>query len=99
MAETTAVMFEHKELVELMLDKQGINEGIWQLQLSLAFGASNLGPNANEMNPAGVVIVQKIGIARVTEETNLTVDASKGISKKNAKSTASSRGKAASTGR
>jgi hypothetical protein len=77
MAETTQLTFEHKEIIELMLRNANISEGIWQLQLSLGLAGGNVGLTPEELNPAAIVMIQKFGLIRVTDESLLTVDASK----------------------
>jgi hypothetical protein len=75
MAEATQYVFKHKELVTMLIKHQGLHEGIWQLQITFGFAATNAGPSKEELSPAAVVQVQSIGINKVTEETGLTVDA------------------------
>jgi hypothetical protein len=81
MAESTQVTFTYSELVEMMIKKQGIREGIWGLFINFGLSASNIGPNESSLAPAAVVGVLGIGIQRFEKETNLTVDASKVNSK------------------
>jgi hypothetical protein len=75
MSETKVINFDFKEIVELLVKKQGIHEGYWQFTVEFGLGAANLGPSSAELRPAAVVAVAKIGITRVDELTNLAVDA------------------------
>jgi hypothetical protein len=75
MAETDAVTFEFKEIVESLVKKQGIHEGLWGIYFEFGLNAGNGGPNATELRPITILSIQKIGIQRVPEPTNLSVDA------------------------
>ena len=77
MAEATQYAFSHKELVTMLVKHQHLHEGIWQLQFNFGFGAANIGPSPADLNPAALVPVMSVGISKVTEETNLTIDAAK----------------------
>ena len=76
MAEPTQFLFSYKEVVTALLKQQGIHGGIWQLSVSFGFGAINAGPNSGELSPAAIVPLTAIGIQKVTEINNLSVDAS-----------------------
>ena len=77
MAEITAYHFEYKEVVEALTKRQGLHEGIWQLSIEYGFTAANIGPSDNDLKPAAIIPLVKIGIGKVVKETNLTVDAAK----------------------
>ncbi len=79
MHEQTEIMFDYKELVELLIKKQDIHEGIWALSLQFGMRAANIGstPEASDHVPSAIVGVLKIGIHRHDKETNLSVDAAK----------------------
>ena len=77
MPEVTQIAFTHAEIVELLIKKQDIHEGIWGLFLRFAFTATNAGPNSNEMMPAAVAAVQEIGLQRFDKESNMALDAAK----------------------
>jgi hypothetical protein len=78
MAESTQIVFPYKELVEILLRKQGITSGIWGLYIQFGIAAANVkNPLSAEMNPAAIVPVLQIGIQKFEEEGNLSVDASK----------------------
>jgi hypothetical protein len=76
MAEATQISFKHVEIVELMLKKQGIHEGIWGLFIRFGMGASNVGPSEAELMPAAIIPVLEIGLQKFEKVTNLSVDAS-----------------------
>ena len=75
MAEATQISFKHIEIVELMLKKQGIHEGIWGLFIRFGMGASNVGPSEAELMPAAIIPVLEIGLQKFEKVTNLSVDA------------------------
>lgn len=77
MAEATQITFKHEELVELMLKKQGIHEGIWGLFVNFGFSASNIGPTDTEVSPAAIVGILGIGLQKFDKASNIAVDAAK----------------------
>jgi hypothetical protein len=91
--EITQIAFTYKELVELLVRHQGLNKGIWGLFVEFGIGATNFGPNDEELLPTAVVPVVKIGLQRFPKVTNLSVDAAKVNPAKNGDSAKSPRGK------
>jgi hypothetical protein len=77
MAEVTQIAFKHAEIVELLLKKQGIHDGIWGLFIKFGLGASNVGATETELNPAAIIPVLEIGLQKFEKVTNLSVDATK----------------------
>lgn len=77
MAEATQITFKHTELVELMLKKQGIHEGIWGLFVNFGFSASNIGPSDTDLSPAAIVGILGIGLQKFDKVSNIAVDAAK----------------------
>ncbi|MBF0551068.1 MAG: hypothetical protein HQK60_11085 [Deltaproteobacteria bacterium] len=78
MAETLNYGFDHKEITELLIRKQGIHEGLWSiyLEFGLAGGNVNTGlPDDPNLMPAAIVPITRIGIQKVDQPTPLTVDA------------------------
>lgn len=75
MAEPTQFTFDYREVVEALLKKQDIHEGLWTLVLEFGFLAGNFGPGKDDFKPAAMISVGKIGIAKTTEMSNLTVNA------------------------
>jgi hypothetical protein len=77
MPEISQVTFKHTEIVELLLKKQGIHEGIWGLFIKFGLGAANVGATeGGELNPAAIIPVLEIGLQKFEKVTNLSVDAS-----------------------
>ena len=75
MAEVDRFTFSHKEVVEALIRKQSLHEGLWGLYVEFGIGAANAGPNKDDLNPTAIVPVLKIGLVRVSEKSNLSVDA------------------------
>jgi hypothetical protein len=75
MAEAIQIGFTYKEVVEALLKKQGIHEGIWGLFVQFGISAANVGPSAADLMPAAIVPVMKIGLQKFEEENNLAVNA------------------------
>lgn len=75
MPEATQIAFKHREIVELLLKKQGIHEGIWGLFIRFGFGASNVGPTETDVSPAAMVSVLEIGLQKFEKESNIAVNA------------------------
>jgi len=73
------IMFSYQDVVECLLKKQGIHEGLWGISISFGFGAiiANSIDAPEKFLPAAVVPVQEIGIQKFEVESNLTVDAAK----------------------
>jgi hypothetical protein len=67
---------EHRELIELLLKRYGIHEGIWGVFVEFKFMSANIGP-VGDVLPASVTAVNRIGIQPFPEESNLAFDAAK----------------------
>lgn len=77
MPEPTQIVFTHKEIVELLLKKQDIHEGIWGLFIKFGLKAANIGSSPSDLMPAAIVPVLEIGLQKGKEEGSLFVDAAK----------------------
>ena len=75
MAEPDRIVFRHKEVVEALLRREGIKQGIWGLFIRFGIGGINVGPTRDELNPAAVVPVLEIGLQKFEEVNNMSVDA------------------------
>lgn len=77
--EKNRISFNYQEVVECLIKKAEIHEGIWGISIGFGFGAVNVtDPNDEEsLMPAGVIPIGSIGIERLEEhQKNLSVDAS-----------------------
>jgi hypothetical protein len=77
MPETSQMVFSFKEIVTALIKAQNIHEGIWGLFVNFGLGASNVGPNDNELKPTAMIPVIAMGLQRFEKENNLSVDAAK----------------------
>jgi len=79
MPEATQIVLTHKELVELLIKKLDIHEGIWGLSVKFGLGAANVGsaPGMPDLMPAAILAVLEIGLQKFDAESNLSLDASK----------------------
>lgn len=78
MAEVKTYTFAHKEVVEALIKRQGLREGIWQLYVEFGLAAANINQGGEGgLLPAAIVPILKIGLNKVEKESELTVDAAK----------------------
>jgi hypothetical protein len=77
MAEVRSYTLEYPELVEILIKKLDLHEGLWGIYLEFGFGAANMptAPDGKAFVPGAVSLVNKIGIQRFESPNNLTVDA------------------------
>ena len=76
MAETSQVMFSHKEVVEALIKYHGLHEGIWSLLLQFGIQGINVGAGgADNLVPAAVVPVIALGLQKTNQVNSLSVDA------------------------
>jgi len=77
MAEARNYAFTHKELAELLVQKQDIHEGHWGIFIEFALAAANVsgGPEDPNLLPAAIIPVKRIGIQKFDQPSPLTVDA------------------------
>jgi hypothetical protein len=77
MAETSQIIFSYKEIVEALVKKQGLHEGIWGLFVKFGIQAVNIGEKDTDLKPAAIIPILEIGLQKFDKENNLSVDASK----------------------
>lgn len=77
MAEPTQIAFSYKEIVEALIKKHDLHEGLWGLNVNFGLQATNIGPNDTDLKPAGVLAILGIGLQKMDKENNMTVDAAK----------------------
>jgi hypothetical protein len=76
MAEIQTYIFEYKEVVEALIQQQGIHEGFWGIYMEFGIAGANIQPQSEDVVvPAAIVPVMKIGIQRYDTPNELTVDA------------------------
>ena len=77
MGEPSQITFSYKEVAEALVKRQGLHEGIWGVFVKFGMQATNIGPNENELAPAGILALLEFGLQKFPKENNLSVDASK----------------------
>ncbi len=77
MSERDRILFSYKEIVECLIKEKSIHDGIWGISIRFEFGVANVATPSEEdvFMPAAIVPIAEIGIERVEEESNLTVNA------------------------
>lgn len=75
MAEIEKITFSYQEVVEALVKKQGIHEGIWGIYLEFAIGGANIGTGNDDILPSAIIPVVKIGLQKTNEITNISLDA------------------------
>ena len=76
MADADRFKFSHKELAEILARYLHLEDGLWGLYVRFGIAASNVGPDTQSLNPAAIVPVVEIGLQRMEEPSNLTIDLS-----------------------
>jgi predicted RNA-binding protein with EMAP domain len=77
MAEASQIMFPYREVVEALIKKQGLTDGLWMLSVNFGMQATNVGTNESDLKPSAVVAILSIGLQKTDKENGLTVDAAK----------------------
>jgi len=75
MAETSQIMFTHKEVVEALIKQQGIHEGVWALLLQFGIQGANIALGSPNPVPAAIVPIMGIGLQKADQVTSMSVDA------------------------
>jgi hypothetical protein len=77
MAEPRQYLFSYKEIAEALVKQEEIHEGLWGIYVEFGIGAANIGttPESNDTVPAAIVPIQRIGIQKFDQPSNMTVDA------------------------
>lgn len=79
MAEQRQIAFTHKEVSEALVRYYGLEEGLWGLYIEFGISGANIGTdpaNPDNILPAAIVPIVKIGVQRFDKPNSLTVDAS-----------------------
>lgn len=79
--QTTELMYDYKDLAELMIRDQGLNEGHWMVTLKLSHAGLTMETPDGVAAPAIINRVTAIGLSRQDEPNLLTVDAAEIASK------------------
>lgn len=77
MAEIKTIALNYLEVVEALIKKQNLHEGIWQLYVEFGIAAANMPTGEDQLSPCAIIPIKTIGLHRVEKEGPLAVDASK----------------------
>jgi hypothetical protein len=75
MPEAKNIAFSFKEIAELMVKQQGIQDGYWGIFVRFGITATNIGANEADLRPAAIVPLMEIGLQKFEEQNNLSVNA------------------------
>lgn len=82
MSNDTFREYFYKDIVQALLMRDGIHEGLWQLQVNIGFGAINAksrddksSASSEEIRPAAVITINHLALTRVEKKSSLTFDA------------------------
>ena len=74
MPEVKQVTFAYKEVVEALLKKHNIHEGIWGIYVEFGIQGANV-ESPTGVYPSAIVPIKTIGLQRMNKVTALSVDA------------------------
>ena len=77
MPEPNQITYTHREIVQILIRDRDLHEGIWGLYVRFGLGASNVGENDSQVQPAAIVPLVEIGLQKFDKETNISLDAAK----------------------
>lgn len=78
MAKLAKHVFSHQEVVEALIVKQGLHDGLWALHVEFGIAAGFVGndPNIPErIFPAAIVPVVKLVLQKADKPSSVTADA------------------------
>jgi hypothetical protein len=75
MPEISQYDFKLKEIVELLVKKLDLHEGVWGLRVRFGLKAMNVGADDTDLHPAAIVPLLEIGIQKFDKPNNMAVDA------------------------
>lgn len=81
MGESQIILFEYKEITELLIKHQGLHEGLWSLTIQFGFQAANINVKTEEdeskevLVPGVIIPLMKMGIQKNDKPNPFTVDA------------------------
>lgn len=75
MAEPQNITFTHAQVAEALIKYNDIHEGIWGLYIEFGIAGGNVGQSPDNINPAAIVPILKIGLQKFNKPNNMTADA------------------------
>jgi len=78
MPELKNMVFDFKEVAEALVRQADIHEGLWGVYVEFGMAGANVGtdPTREDLRPAAIIPIMKLGVQRFDKPNNLTVDAS-----------------------
>ncbi len=76
MPEIKNIEFDYKEIAEALVRFANIHNGLWGVAIKFGLQGTNIGTSPDDLMPAAIVPVVKLGLQSFEEPNNLTVDAS-----------------------
>ncbi len=77
MAKAKQYIFSYQEVAEALVKKLDLHEGLWGIYMEFGIKGANIGPSDDNLMPAALVPVVRMGLQRFESENSLSVDASK----------------------
>jgi hypothetical protein len=78
MADPTQYVFAHKEIAEILVQKQGLHEGFWTLGFQLGMGNTIApSPMGGDPVPAVIVSILSVALTKADKDGPMTIDAAK----------------------
>jgi hypothetical protein len=75
MPEAAQYKFSFRELAEMMIERAGVQEGLWGIWVNFGIAAVNAGENPESLKPTAIVPILEVGLQQFKEPGNLSVDA------------------------
>ncbi|MCZ6781202.1 MAG: hypothetical protein O7C73_06130 [Nitrospirae bacterium] len=75
--ESLKYLIAYKEIVEYLLKKHDIHEGIWGIYVEFKFAVINAGDSIGAIIPSSVSGMNKIGIMPFPQESSIAFDAAR----------------------
>jgi len=69
------ITFTHAQVSEALIKHHNLHEGLWGLYVEFGIAATNAGPSQDQLNPAAIVPIVKIGLQKFDKPNNMTADA------------------------
>ena len=76
MADATQYTFSHQALTKLLIQEQGLHEGIWMLAFQLGIGNGQApSPTGGDTVPATIISILSVGLQKADKEGPMALDA------------------------
>jgi hypothetical protein len=69
-------VFSHAEVIEALIKKQELHEGIWMIYFELGINGANIAhPVTRDPTPAAIIPIVKVGLQKTDAVSPIAVDA------------------------